>query len=1201
MLPIFTRVTSVMVALVLTVALAGAQTLSPYSFANSARGAKQQTLRVDESVVLPKGEGSFRLNVPSPTGETSVLELYETSVFAPEMRARYPAIRTYRGFDVATGQVAAVMEGSRGINIYVAGEPGSWQIEADGPGLAAISYVHDADDLTSPGPYSCGYTPGIHAALDAAQGSAAAKHPGAPTAAKLQRAQVVKRKYVLALASTGEFAVRYGGTKESVNEVYAEALNILNAITLSEVAVEYELHPKNDTLIFLSPGSDPYLAPTDGPILLDDNQAAINARLPVNSYDIGHVFTNGCAGGIGGIAGGRACQNSTKARGVTCHYAGLRRIVEDVMAHEFAHQFAVSHTFNNCPTADNQRAGQTAFEPGSGSTIMSYQGACGPANNVSEKGDEPYYHVGSVQQFQNYLASALGASCADERPVPNNAPVVSAPGIDGLTIPKQTPFVLRGSATDEDNDPLLYNWEQYDLGPAVDLCDQREDTPLFRSLPPTSGGNVRYFPTLDNVLSGRNNCEEQLPLFTRDLTFRLTARDRNPVGGGTTWQEVKMRVDAGAGPFRVTSQASAAVQYSSKDFVNVTWEVAGTNTGAIGVQKVEILLSTDGGRTFPTLLAASTDNDGSEGVLLPDTESDNARIMVRPIGNVFYAVSASTFTISTPTAPGFSFAPSASTTFLCLPANDTASARVELFTGALLGFSEAITLSIEGDVPAGIDATLTKTTIQPGESSTLVLNLDDYEESALVAINVVATADGVERATRRIEFDLVSNNFDDLALEGPDNGETGLGILPTFAFTPSRRATEHVIQVNTDPNFGFGTFEITSPDPNGDQLPFQLEINTVYFWRVVPKNRCGESLDVPVNAFHTYAADCRTFKNDQSFGIAANSTNSVTIPVPVPESGIANDINVPLVDIRFGGGINNLVVALVSPDNTEVRLYNKRCSGGLLISGYDDEAPLENNCTPQPIDGQLRKPNRPLSAFDGKEIQGVWKLRLDISAASPAGGEFKSFNLQFCADIVSQAPAFRSKLVPVPQGGFQYLITEYLTAVDPDNGAEDLEYILVTPPTRGHLELYGQRLETGARFTQAQTQSAGLTYVDDLNTPGVDSMRIVLSDNAGNLIATPRVDFMIDPNNITGVKEAAVVGMTLAPNPTGSWSRLRFSAPSEGGQLTILDAQGRAVHTERVAVGQSEVDIDADAYPVGIYLVNYRGAEGARTMRLVRQ
>ena len=1178
-----------------------AQPLTPYYTADAtalARGASRE-LAVDPEVRLPTGkaaERGFALAVPSPQGEDLTLDLVETSVFPENLRARYPEIRTFRGYAREGGRVATVIESPAGRKVYVGDGPDreAFQIEANGPATALLGPV---DVPLPPGAVpalSCGYEPDEHTATPAPSGGEEARE------SKVS-AQVEKRRYIMALACTGEFAQRYGGTKASVNAVYAEALNLLNALLVSEAGLEFQLHPLNDTLIFLNPGTDPYRNADRGRGLLGQNAAAINALIDANSYDIGHVFTNQCTDGVGGIAAGLVCDDRGKSRGVTCHYASVPVIVRNVMSHEVAHQFSVSHTWNRCPGSEDQRAGQWALEPGSGSTIMSYQGSCGAANNVTTlrgRGAE-YYHVGSLQQFRDFYTEGLGSTCADVIPVDNERPVVTAPGIDGLTIPAGTPFILEGSATDADGDDLLYTWEQYDLGPGTALCEQTAEGPLFRSVPPRPAGNVRYLPDYQTVLSGRASCEEQLPRFSRDLTFRLTARDLDPVGGGTDWTEVGLRVDAEAGPFQITSQASGGTVYAAGQFVEVTWDVAGTNAGDIGVSEVDILLSTDGGQTFPTVLAGATSNDGSEGINLPaDLETRGARLMVRPVGHIFYAVSEATFSVVVPTAPGFTFAPSASTTFLCIPED---AATVDLVTGSLLGFESEIAITFEADLPDGITASLDRDAVSPGERARLTLDLSDFRETDSVYVDVVATAEGLEPARRRLLFDLVSTDFSDLELRGPDNGETGVEGVPTFAFTPSSRADDFVLELDTDPNFGFGKAIIEDPDPSGETFDFLLEPNTIYFWRVVPRNRCIESYDVPVNAFATFATDCRVFTNDDPIAIPANSTRTVEIPVQVDDSGPVTDVNVPFVDIGFGD-VTQLTVELESPTGTNVRLYRRRCAGNVYRAGFDDEAPLPSNYCGTPGDPAVRRPQEALSAFNGEEINGEWQLLVDIANANPAGGEFRTFQLEFCANLVSEAPTLDLATVPVPTGGFQYVSQAYLTADDPDTEVASLTYIVVDTPRLGHLELYGERLRIGARFTQGAVFDSGLTYVSDGDTEGDDEMRIVLTDNAGNLIATPTVTFEIRDGAVTDLEEAgATVAMTLAPNPTGDRSRLRFGTPSRGGEVLVLDAQGRAVERLAVAPGTTSLDVDAVGYAPGIYLVAYRGADGTRTLRLVRQ
>jgi hypothetical protein len=61
---------------------------------------------------------------------------------------------------------------------------------------------------------------------------------------------------------------------------------------------------------------------------------------------------------------------------------------------------------------------------------------------------------------------------------------------------------------------------------------------------------------------------------------------------------------------------------------------------------VKISLSTDGGQTFPTVLIASTPNDGSQALTIPNTATTTARIKIEAVGNIFFDISNTNFTIA---------------------------------------------------------------------------------------------------------------------------------------------------------------------------------------------------------------------------------------------------------------------------------------------------------------------------------------------------------------------------------------------------------------------------------------------------------------------------------------------------------------------------------------------------------------------------
>src|SRR6185503_899843 len=161
-----------------------------------------------------------------------------------------------------------------------------------------------------------------------------------------------------------------------------------------------------------------------------------------------------------------------------------------------------------------QRDDDQAYEPGSGSTIMAYPGACGTMSGVcTGPGDgdnlqcrkDPYFHGVSLSEMADYLNDCAG--CATTSNIGNTPPNVSAPlpvsptPLGHFLIPMQTPFALTASATDAEDTNLTFCWEDFDKGSPGPPTGDRGDNPLFRSRPPTSN-RTRTFPQMSDLLNG---------------------------------------------------------------------------------------------------------------------------------------------------------------------------------------------------------------------------------------------------------------------------------------------------------------------------------------------------------------------------------------------------------------------------------------------------------------------------------------------------------------------------------------------------------------------------------------------------------------------------------------------------------------------------------------------------------------------------
>ncbi len=599
------------------------------------------------------GTPSTLLELPHPDGSLALFRVIESPVMAPELAAKFPEIRTFRGVGVDDPTASVRFElAPRGFSAMVLSAFGAWYVEPwSRENRAHVASFHRRDALRDPqSPFVCQAS---DASDEGEEPVVRSEGPGlGPVPFPLASVGPTLRTYRLALATTGEYSGKVCGaspTKACVAAELVVAMNRVNGIYEREVAVRMTLVANNDAVIYLDKDTDPYTdGPNSGGTLLGENQSNLDAVIGSANYDVGHVFSTGG----GGVAYLRViCSSSSKAGGVTgsSNPTGDSFWV-DYVAHEMGHQFGGNHTFNGKQVScNNNRVSSAAYEPGSGSTIMAYAGICGSQN--LQPNSDPYFHGKSFDEIVAHVTTGGGAACDASTSTSNSAPTVEAGA--AYTIPSRTPFALTGSATDPESDPLTFGWEEFDLGTietAPPLVDDGS-RPIFRSFNPTVGG-TRTFPKLSDILAGTTTYGETMPTTSRTMNFRLTARDNRSGGGGVNSDTTTVASVSTAGPFAITAPASA-VTWPASSTQTVTWNVANTNLTPISCASVAISLSTDSGASFQTTLLASTPNDGSQAVTLPDTQTvgATARVKIACVGNIFFAISRPSFTISAPLPP----------------------------------------------------------------------------------------------------------------------------------------------------------------------------------------------------------------------------------------------------------------------------------------------------------------------------------------------------------------------------------------------------------------------------------------------------------------------------------------------------------------------------------------------------------------------
>jgi uncharacterized repeat protein (TIGR01451 family) len=570
--------------------------------------------------------------LPHPDGGYSEYYLYESPVMHPDLAAKFPEIKTYtvKGVEdlYATGRIDLTPHGFHAMvyspraTFYI--DPYSQRDTTHYISYYKADFAREADMLMEELPPIGNPEP--------------VEYEGGITTGP------VLRTHRLVVATTGEYAIFHGGTVPLTMAAIVTAINRVTGIYEREIAVRMELIANNDDVVFLNPATDPYTN-NNGSQMLGQNQTTLDSIIGTANYDIGHVFSTG-GGGIAGL--GVVCINGQKARGVT----GLSSPIGDpfyvdYVAHEMGHQYRGNHTFNgnagSC--SGGNRNGSTAYEPGSGTTIQAYAGICSDQNIQSNSDD--YFHTISFQEMAGYSHVGSGSTCGTTINTGNNPPSVDA-GTGGFTIPIETPFILTGSATDPDTDPLTYNWEEFDLGLAGHPNNPVGNAPIFRSFPAETVP-FRVFPQLSDIVNNTQTIGEILPTYTRDLTFRLTVRDNkvSPSAGGVAYDDITFDVIDTAGPFEVISpNGLSGLDWPVGATRQVTWDVANTDVAPVSCNSVDIGLSVDGGYTPSIPLALGVPNDGSEWIVVPNNVNNTSRVIVICADNIFFDMSNSNFSIA---------------------------------------------------------------------------------------------------------------------------------------------------------------------------------------------------------------------------------------------------------------------------------------------------------------------------------------------------------------------------------------------------------------------------------------------------------------------------------------------------------------------------------------------------------------------------
>ncbi|MDH3449774.1 MAG: M12 family metallo-peptidase [Gammaproteobacteria bacterium] len=583
------------------------------------------------------GDFSHRLSLPMPDGSLVSFSVLESPIMASGLAARYPGIKTFRVIGIDDRNIAGRIDITP-MGFHGMIETPGGRVFIDPEDFTRQDQVYVARDASSQPRSSFRCSVQGHAA-DIGEWLA-------PQFRSANRMPGDLLQYDLAVAVTNEYYVAAGGTltdSTPATSAIATTINRVNMIYQRDLGIKLNLIAGNDLLYEVVDNGQ--LDNENDLALLSQVKDWINGRIAVDAYDIGHIFSKPSPPRGGGVARlGAVCNDDIKAGGVS----GLPNPVGDpfdidFVAHEIGHQFNADHSFNGTTSSCSNRNAATAFEPGSGSTIMSYAGICNFPSGISENlqaNSDAMFHAGSIAQINAFTANTATCYSVDNTTYGGNLNPQIDPIVDTV-IPANTPFLLEATASDPDLDTLTYHWDQMNTGCPTDFSSFGTDigsNPLFRSRAPRAQAR-RNFPALGTQLENMFDKAEVMPCHDRELNFRLTALDGN---SGQDTEDISITITTSAGPFRITSPNTPTLLPAGLPF-DVVWDVAGTRLAPVSCDTVDIdLLAFSAGHvSYAPHFLGAFDNTGNASVIVnpPSAAHFPVRIRVKCSSSIFYDVS----------------------------------------------------------------------------------------------------------------------------------------------------------------------------------------------------------------------------------------------------------------------------------------------------------------------------------------------------------------------------------------------------------------------------------------------------------------------------------------------------------------------------------------------------------------------------------
>ncbi len=173
-----------------------------------------------------------------------------------------------------------------------------------------------------------------------------------------------------------------------------------------------------------------------------------------------------------------------------------------------------------------------------------------------------------------------------------------------------------------------------------------------------------------------------------------------------------------------------------------------------------------------------------------------------------------------------------------------------VITKQVANFSEQLALSLQ-DVPTGASVDVSPSPVTPGNSS--VLMLSGLNQVAAGDYKMTVTGTAVSQShSNDLWIHVADTPPPPITLTTPPDQATDVVVNPYFSWTANPVTEQYIVQVATNSAFTDIVYEaaVLGQTHRFDSSLTRLETDTTYYWRVLSKNSCGQTISL-TNQFRT--------------------------------------------------------------------------------------------------------------------------------------------------------------------------------------------------------------------------------------------------------------------------------------------------------------------------------------------------------------